>query len=143
TAAAASAASRSAVLGGIDESLSWLSWYNPSRQLGNTASSTRARLAVVLAVAAVALCGCGASPDPLHEVVGAATKTLALSNVSYYVTLDEPRLFGPSLEVPGGRAAYDFRAGVGYEALTLQRRNGEKRTVYLDFLPAAVYVAPW
>ena len=97
----------------------------------------------MLAVAAVALCGCGTSPDPLHEVVGAAKKTLALSTVSYNVTLDGPRLFGPSSDVPGGRAAYDFPAGLGYEALTVKRRDGGKRTLYLDFLPAAVYVAPW
>jgi len=116
---------------------------HPGRQLGNAASPASARLAVVLAVAAVALCGCGTSPDPLHEVIGAAKKTLALSSVSYYVTLDGPRAFGPSIDVPGGRAAYDLRAGLGYEALTVQRRNADKRTLYLDFLPAAVYVAPW
>jgi hypothetical protein len=110
--------------------------------LGNAASSTCARLAVVLA-AAITLCGCGASPDPLHEVVGAAKKTLALSGVSYIVTLDGPRLFGPSIETAGGRAAYDLRAGLGYEALTVQRRNGDKQTVYVDFVPGAVYVAPW
>jgi hypothetical protein len=110
--------------------------------LGNAASSTCARLAVVLAVA-LTLCGCGASPDPLHEVAGAAKKTLALSGVSYIVTLDGPGLFGPSIETVGGRAAYDLRAGLGYEALTVQRRNGDKQTVYVDFLPAAVYVAPW
>jgi len=110
--------------------------------LGNAASSTCARLAVVLAVA-IMLCGCGASPDPLREVVGAAKKTLALSGVSYIVTLDGPHLFGPSIETAGGRAAYDFRAGIGYEALTMQKREGGKRTVYVDFLPAAVYVAPW
>ena len=142
SAAAARAASANVLLGAIEESLPRLTWYNRSRQLGYPASSTCARLAVVLA-AATTLCGCGASSDPLHEVVGATKKTLALSGVSYIMTLERPRLFGPSIETVGGRAAYDFRAGLGYEALTLQRRNGGKRTVYIDFLPAAVYVAPW
>jgi hypothetical protein len=104
--------------------------------------ASAARLATLLALGAVALCGCGANADPLRQVVDAAKKTLAIANASYVLSVEGQRVFGPADAVVG-RAAYDFRAGVGYEALTVQRRGGEKRTVYLDFLPAAVYVAPW
>jgi hypothetical protein len=95
----------------------------------------------VVTIAATA--GCGASPDPLQQVVGAAKKTLALPGVSYDVTFDGSRLFGPSVDLLGGRAAYDFTTGVGYEALTLRYRTGGNRKLYLDYLPAAVYLAPW
>jgi hypothetical protein len=96
-----------------------------------------------LAIAVVALSGCGSSGNPLRDVVGAAKKTLTEADATFSLTLDRPRLFGPSIATAAGRAAYDFRAGIGYEALTLQRPDGGKRTVYLDFLPRAVYVAPW
>jgi hypothetical protein len=98
---------------------------------------------LVLGIAAVAVAGCGARSEPLRQVRSAAERTLALSGVSYDVTLDGSRLFGPSVEVLGGRAAYDFTTGVGYEALTLRSRTGGNRKLYLDYLPEAVYVAPW
>jgi hypothetical protein len=111
--------------------------------VGNAVPSRRTQLAVVLTIAAIAACGCGASGDPLRRVVDAANKTLAVPSATYDVNLDKPRLFGPSIDVLGGRAAYDLTAGIGYEALSVQSQNGAKRTIYLDFLPAAVYVAPW
>jgi hypothetical protein len=120
----------SAVLGAIDKRLAAL-------------SSSGVGLAAVLAGAAVVLCACGATRDPLREVVGASKKTLAFPRVSFTVALDGTRLFAPAADVPGGRAAYDFTTGVGYEALAVQRQNGEKRTLYVDFVPASVYLAPW
>src|SRR5262249_48041927 len=62
---------------------------------------------------------------------------------SYYLTLEGQRLSGPSVELPVGKAAYDLHAGVGYEALTVLGHGGARRTIYLDFLPAGVLVAPW
>jgi hypothetical protein len=100
-------------------------------------------LAVALSLAATALTGCGSGGDPLAQVRDAAKKTFAVSTVAYSFTLDRPTLFGPSVDSVAGRAAYDFAAGEGYEALTLHTQAGGKRTLYLDYLPAAVYVAPW
>ncbi len=95
-----------------------------------------------LAVAVIALSGCGSSPDPLGQVGDAARKTLALPGVSYSVALDGTKIFGPSVKPLGGRAAYDLRAGVGYEALTLRGDDGSTRVLYLDFTPGAFYLTP-
>src|SRR5262245_28280047 len=100
------------------------------------------RLAPLLLIAVAALSGCGGGGNPLQRVIDAANGTRALSATSYVVTLDGQRLTARPAEMPGGRAAYDLRAGVGYEALAVQR-PGLKHTIYLDFLPAAVLVAPW
>jgi len=132
TAAAASAAGETALLGAIGRQTSVVHVAPPS-----------VRLALVLASAAAVLPGCGSSGDPLAQVKDAAKKTFAVSAATYTFTLDRPTLFGPEVDSVGGRAAYDFTAGEGYEALTLHTRKGEKRTLYLDYLPAAVYVAPW
>jgi hypothetical protein len=98
--------------------------------------------AVVLASIAIVAVGCAARGDPSHEVAAATKRTLALTGASYTVTFDRPRLFGATAKVLGGRAAYDFRSGVGYEALSLEAKDGGSRTLYLDFLPAAAFVAP-
>ncbi len=97
---------------------------------------------MVLVALAIVLGGCGASVDPLHEAVQATAKTLALPGTTYTVTFGGPRPFHGAVNVLGGRAAYDFRAGLGYEALSLVAKDGSSRTLYLDFLPAAAYLAP-
>jgi hypothetical protein len=91
----------------------------------------------------VALAACGGGGNPLGQVVDAANATRGLSGTSYYLTLAGERLGPPSARLPTGKAAYDLRAGVGYEALTVQPRAGGKRTIYVDFLPSGVFVAPW
>jgi hypothetical protein len=91
----------------------------------------------------VAIASCGGGGNPLGQVVDAANATRALSGTSYYLTLAGERLGTSSVRLPTGKAAYDFRAGVGYEALTVQPHSGDTRTIYLDFLPAGVFVAPW
>jgi hypothetical protein len=96
----------------------------------------------VLVALAIVVGGCGASADPLHQVVEATAKTLALPGTTYTMTFGRAQPFHGALNVLGGRAAYDFRAGLGYEALSLEAKDGSSRTLYLDFLPAAAYVAP-
>src|SRR5690242_8197705 len=61
-------------------------------------------LLAVLAVASLAVAGCGSSPDPLGKARDAAKKTLGLSGVSYDLRLQGQSLFPGLL---GGRAAYD------------------------------------
>jgi hypothetical protein len=97
---------------------------------------------IVLVVAAVALCGCGASGDPLREVRGAVSKTLAVSWARYEVALERPQLFAAPIAVQGGRAAYDFRTGLGYEFLQLRLRAGSTQTLFCDFQPAMFLLAP-
>jgi hypothetical protein len=100
------------------------------------------RRAAALVAVAIAVAGCGANADPLHVVRVASAKTLALQGTTFTVTFDQPRPFGGAAEVLGGRAAYDFRRGLGYEALALQPKNGSSRTLFIDFLPAAAFIAP-
>jgi hypothetical protein len=97
----------------------------------------------LLVLVTAAMCGCGATGDPRTQAVDAAKSTLNLSGTSYDVLLTGQRLSGPSVELPGGKAAYDLRAGVGYEALTMQRRGGSNEKLFLDFVPTGVAVAPW
>jgi hypothetical protein len=93
------------------------------------------RLALVLAVAALGVSGCGGSSgDPLANAVDAARMTLGLPGVVYDLQLERQRLVRGPLR---GRAAYDLRSGLGFERLTLKTRR-----LFLDFLPGAFYVAP-
>jgi hypothetical protein len=106
------------------------------------------RTAKVLTGAAVLIViigatGCGTGGDPRTRVVDAARRTLAVKGAAYDVLLSGQRLSGPSVDLPGGKAAYDLSAGIGYEALTVQPRGGDKRTLYLDFFPTKVAAAPW
>jgi hypothetical protein len=98
--------------------------------------------AAVFVAAAIVVGGCGASANPLHQVAGATGKTLALPGATFTVTFDRRRLFGSAANVLGGRAAYDFRSGLGYEALSLKAEKGGTRTLFLDLLPAAAFLAP-
>jgi hypothetical protein len=100
------------------------------------------RLAL-LAIVAAALAGCGGGGSALNQVVDAANRTRSLSQTSYLLTLERQRLTAPTVEIIGGKAAYDLRAGVGYEALTVRRAAPGKHTIYLDFVPGKVFVAPW
>jgi hypothetical protein len=95
----------------------------------------------VLAVVAAVLAGCGGGGSPLTHVVDAANSTRALSGTGYALTLEGQHLTRAPIDLPGGTAAYDLTTGVGYEALAV---NGPvKRTLFLDFVPGGVYVAPW
>jgi hypothetical protein len=96
----------------------------------------------VAVAAAVALCGCGASGTPLHKVSGAVSKTLAVTWARYEIALERPRLFAAPIVVQGGRAAYDFRTGLGYEFLQLQLRHRSYQTLYCDLEPATFLLAP-
>jgi hypothetical protein len=95
-----------------------------------------------LAGAAALLGGCGASRDPLHQVTGAASKTLAVPWARYEVALAGQQLFAAPITVQGGRAAYDFRAGLGYQFLQLRSRAGSYQTLYYDFTPTTFLLAP-
>jgi hypothetical protein len=96
---------------------------------------------VIVATAAV-LCGCGASGDPLRQARVAVSKTLAVTWARYEVNLERQQLFDSSITLQGGRAAYDFGTGLGYEFLQLRSRGGSYQTVYEDFEPAAFLLAP-
>jgi hypothetical protein len=104
--------------------------------------SAVAWIVLAAAAAAVALCGCGASGDPLHQVTGAASKTLAVQWARYELTLERPRLFASPIMVQGGRAAYDLRTGLDYEFLQLKPRAGSYQTLFLDLGPTTVLLAP-
>lgn len=99
------------------------------------------RCGIWLALGAMALCGCGSSRDPLARAVAATDKTRALPWVRYTLTIEGSQLFEPSIEVVGGRAAYDLRTGLGYEVLELQRR-GRSQLLWLDFRPAGLLLSP-
>jgi hypothetical protein len=101
-----------------------------------------ARACIGAALAAAALCGCGASGDPLHHISVAARKTLGVSWARYQLALAEPRLFTAPIAILGGRAAYQFRAGLGYEFLQLRLRAGSYQTVFLDLQPATFLLDP-
>jgi hypothetical protein len=94
------------------------------------------------AAAAAALCGCGASGSPLQRVSGAAHKTLAVSWARYQLALARPRLFTAPIAVLGGRAAYQFRTGLGYEFLQLRLRAGSYQTLFLDLEPTTFVLDP-
>lgn len=105
-----------------------------------TPPRSRLLLAVLVAAASLALAGCGSSADPLGRARKAANKTLGLTGVSYDLRLKGQSLFPGLL---GGRAAYDLRSGLGYEALTLKNADGSTRKLFFDFLPAAFYLMPY
>lgn len=96
----------------------------------------------VAVAAAVALCGCGASGTPLHNVSGAVSKTLAVTWARYELALEQPHVFAAPITVQGGRGAYDFRTGLGYEFFQLQLRHRSYETLYYDLGPATLLVAP-
>jgi hypothetical protein len=96
----------------------------------------------VLVVTAAALCGCGASGNPLRQVTGAASKTLAVQWARYEVALERPQLFTAPITVLGGRAAYDFRTGLDYEFLQLKLRAGSYQTLYFDLEPTTLLLSP-
>jgi hypothetical protein len=103
----------------------------------------RSAIGLVVAVAAaVALCGCGASGTPLQKVNGAVSKTLAVTWARYEFALGQPHLFVAPITVQGGRAAYDFRSGLGYEFLQLQLRNRSYQTLFGDLEPTTFLLAP-
>jgi hypothetical protein len=78
----------------------------------------------------------------LGQVVGAAKKTGALTWVRYQAALEHPHLFASGVKVRGGRAAYDFRTGLGYEFLDLQGHDGSSQTLWLDFTPTTFLLSP-
>jgi hypothetical protein len=101
----------------------------------------RVGAAFVLVLVVAVLAGCGGGGSPLTRVVDAANSTRALSGTGYAVTLEGQHLTRAPTDLPGGKAAYDLASGIGYVALAV---NGPvKKTLYLDFVPGAVYVAPW
>ena len=104
------------------------------------------RLAVLLALTALALGGCGgtgAGGRPLQRAVSAANRTLALPGVSYDLALSGSTIFGARPEPLRARGAFDFPARFGYEAIALPataKQSAQK--LFFDFLPAAFLVAP-
>jgi hypothetical protein len=107
------------------------------------ARCSRAGVASFVGILALALAGCGSGGNALKQVVDAANNTRSLSRTSYLLTLEGQRLSVPPVAVSAGKAAYDLKAGVGYEALTVKRPGPGKHTIYLDFVPTGVFVAPW
>ncbi len=97
---------------------------------------------MALGALSVALTGCGDPAHPLRQVTHAAGKTLSLPGVGYTVTFARPTLFGRSVRLLGGKAVYDLRSGIGYQALGLRLKDGSARTLFLDFLPTAFLIAP-
>jgi hypothetical protein len=75
-------------------------------------------------------------------VSAAVSKTLAVTWARYELALERPHLFAPPITVQGGRGAYDFRTGLGYEFLQLQLRHGSYQTLYCDLEPATFLQAP-
>ena len=66
-------------------------------------------------------------------------KTLAVW-ARYQLALERPGLFTAPITV--GRAAYDLRAGRGYEFLQLKLLAGSYEILYDDLLPATFLPAP-
>jgi hypothetical protein len=97
---------------------------------------------IVLALAAAALGGCGAGGDPLHQVATATSKTLAVRWARYELALKRSQLFAAPIAVLGGRAAYDFHTGLGYEFLQLRLRANSYRTLYFDLQPSTFLLSP-
>jgi hypothetical protein len=103
----------------------------------------RSASALVVAVAvAAALCGCGASGTPLHRVNTAVRKTLTVTWARYELSLGRPHLFTAPISVQGGRAAYDFKTGLGYSFLQLKLPSGGYQTLFYDLEPATFLLAP-
>jgi len=100
------------------------------------------KLWLLLGVAAVALGGCGVSGNPTDQAVGAAKKTLALHWVRYNLTFERPRLFDPSIQIVGGRAAYNLDDRLGYAFLDLQQRGGGSQVLWFDLTPTTLLVDP-
>jgi hypothetical protein len=100
------------------------------------------RAVAVLAAAAAVLSGCGGGGgNPAHQATEAAIKTLAVPWARYELALARPQLFTAAITVQGGRAAYDFRAGLGYEFLQLRLRSGSYQTLFCDFTPTTFVLA--
>ena len=101
-----------------------------------------ATVAFVSVVAGVALSGCGASGPPRQRVDSAVRKTLSVTWTRYELALDRPRLLAAPIVVQGGRAAYDFRTGLGYEFFQLQLRKHSYQTLFCDLEPTTFLMAP-
>jgi hypothetical protein len=78
----------------------------------------------------------------LHQVTGASSKTLSVSWARYQLALERPQLFNAPIEVQGGRAAYEFRTGLGYEFLQLRLHPGSYQTLFLDLQQATFLLDP-
>lgn len=100
------------------------------------------KLWLPLAALVFALAGCGASGNPVDRVVGAAKKTLALHWVRYNLTFERPQLFDASIQIVGGRAAYNLDAHLGYAFLELQRRGDGSQVLWFDLTPTTLLVDP-
>jgi hypothetical protein len=101
------------------------------------------RAVTVLAATAAMLSGCGAGGgNPRHQATEAVSKTLAVTWTRYELTLERPQLFAAPIAVQGGRAAYDFRTGLGYEFLQLRLRAGSDQTLFFDYAPTTFLLAP-
>jgi hypothetical protein len=108
------------------------------RRTADGAGLTKRLLAIGLLAACASGCGGGAG-NPGTAVSQAAKTTLA-DTAATTTTFTGTTLFGP---VPGPIVApgeFSFRDGIGYEAVHLGTAGG--RTVYLMFLPNAVYLEP-
>jgi hypothetical protein len=97
---------------------------------------------IVAAAVAVMLCGCGTSGTPLHKVNGAVNKTLAVTWARYEFALKGQHLFPSPIVAQGGRAAYDFRTGLGYEFLQLQLLHHSSQALFGDLTPTTFLLAP-
>jgi hypothetical protein len=100
------------------------------------------KLCLVLAAAAFALAGCGASGDPSAQVVGAAKKTLAAHWVRYHLTFERPRLFDSSIQLVGGRGVFNLDDRLGYDVFDLQKQDGASRLLWVDLTPTTLLVDP-
>lgn len=100
------------------------------------------KLWLPLAVAVLALAGCGASGNPADRVGGAAKKTLTLHWVRYNLAFERPQLFDPSIRIVGGRAAYNLDARLGYAFLDLQKQGSGSQTLWFDLTPTSLLVDP-
>jgi hypothetical protein len=98
-------------------------------------------LLVAVAVAA-ALSGCGASGTPMHRVSTAVRKTLAVTWARYEIQLGRPHLFTTPVSVQGGRAAYDFKTGLGYSFLQLRLPSRSYQMLLYDLEPSTLLLAP-
>ena len=99
------------------------------------------RLWSPLALTALVLAGCGAGGSGADQVTGAARRTLALDWGRYDMTFTRPSLFGPSIRIVGGRAAFNFTQQLAYETLDLAKGGGSQ-LLWLDVTPTAVLADP-
>ena len=98
--------------------------------------------ALLLVTAALLLSACGSTSDPAGKVVGAAQKTATLSWVRYQIRFTRPHLFPPTVGVTGARGAYDFRTGLDYAFIAVQRRGDGSENVFVDSSRSELAVAP-